>query len=516
MEALKSRMVAGVRFLDAGDGKFVPPVLMGADPVLTVEEHESRLSEIRSRMTDINAEAAGRQLTEAQRAEWNQLGEEREQTVATIEELRARQAVIEELNESPESRESGASFSTRRAGAAVGDDIWDLSTVRMTAANPRAAAGELRSRAMRAIEMAHFPQDRALTSPEDARSHIARLLDADPDVGDFDGGEFARRLLITGSPLYRKAFFKTLAGQSLSPEEQRAFSIGSTGNYPVPYTLDPTIVPTSNSVVNPLRQISRIVQVTGNTWKGVTSGAITAAYTAEATEASDNTPTLLQPTINVEKAQAFVPFSIEVDQDWSAVQAEMATLFADAKDDLEATKFALGAGHGSNEPQGVLVGGTTAIDTATASVFADDDLYSVEEALPPRFRPRAQWIANRAVYNKVRQFDTYGGAMLWKRIGEGLANAPTGNTGAEVLGYPANELSTMATDVTTGAGTIAMFGDFRHFVIVDRVGMNVELIPHLFATGSNFPSGQRGLYAYWRNSSGVIAPNAFRKLKIKA
>jgi hypothetical protein len=40
------------------------------------------------------------------------------------------------------------------------------------------------------------------------------------------------------------------------------------------------------------------------------------------------------PTATVTKAHAFVPFSIEVDQDWGALEAEMGKLFQDAKDDL--------------------------------------------------------------------------------------------------------------------------------------------------------------------------------------
>ena len=42
--------------------------------------------------------------------------------------------------------------------------------------------------------------------------------------------------------------------------------------------------------------------------------------------------------------------------------------------------------------------------------------------------------------------------------------------------------------------------------------MSVELIPHLFATGNNRPSGSRGLFAFWRNGAGVVDWNAIRRL----
>jgi hypothetical protein len=49
--------------------------------------------------------------------------------------------------------------------------------------------------------------------------------------------------------------------------------------------------------------------------------------------------------------------------------------------------------------------------------------------------------------------------------------------------------------------------------------MDVELIPHLFATANNRPSGQRGLYAYWRNTTAIKNPSlgansAFYSLKV--
>ena len=46
---------------------------------------------------------------------------------------------------------------------------------------------------------------------------------------------------------------------------------------------------------------------------------------------------------------------------------------------------------------------------------------------------------------------------------------------------------------------------------MDRIGLSVEVIPHLVGTNHR-PTGQRGLYAYWRNGAGVLSANAFRVL----
>jgi HK97 family phage major capsid protein len=73
----------------------------------------------------------------------------------------------------------------------------------------------------------------------------------------------------------------------------------------------------------------------------------------------------------------------------------------------------------------------------------------------------------------------------------------------------------MGTGTTTGTKLI-IAGDFQAgYLIADRLGMSVELVPHLFGATSRFPKGQRGLFAIWRTGGGVLAQNAFRYLEVK-
>jgi HK97 family phage major capsid protein len=218
--------------------------------------------------------------------------------------------------------------------------------------------------------------------------------------------------------------------------------------------------------------------------------------------------------------QAFVPFSVEAEGDWTGMDSALARLFADSKDDEEATAFATGNGTPPN-PFGVLTGATGTTPAATGLTITAANLYSLEGALAPRFRPRAQFVANRAMYNIIRALDTAGGAQLWLRVGELLPNNPAsdggaGNTGLRLLGYPVNELSTMSATVVN-ATKIMLLGDFSYFKIIDRVGMNIELVQNLTqqavaGAGFGFPTGQRGLFAWWRNGSKVLDAVAFRAL----
>jgi HK97 family phage major capsid protein len=128
-------------------------------------------------------------------------------------------------------------------------------------------------------------------------------------------------------------------------------------------------------------------------------------------------------------------------------------------------------------------------------------------------------VANRAVYQKIRHFTTAGGNSIWDagtQLQVGVPNnvPQPGNLGTAVLGYPAYEASAMSSAFTTGQ-LLAVLGDFsRYFIIVDRIGMTVENVPHVFGTTSIYPTGQRGIFAYWRNSSGVASTSAFKVLKL--
>ena len=75
--------------------------------------------------------------------------------------------------------------------------------------------------------------------------------------------------------------------------------------------LDPTIVLTSNGSTNPYRQLASVKQTTSNAWQGVNSAGVTAALLAEATAASDASPTIGQIQIFPQKFAAWVFGSFE-------------------------------------------------------------------------------------------------------------------------------------------------------------------------------------------------------------
>lgn len=407
-------------------------------------------------------------------------------------------------------------FNVRNAST----DIYDLSGAHRMARSPDDETRILRENAMRAMERAEYPTVNA----DQAKAHIEHLmnrfrqLDAGvpPDQRESNVRAFSKRILMTGSAFYEQAFGRWLTGRGLDSDETRALSLTNTqGGFAVPFTLDPTIIHTSNYSVNPYRTIARLETIATTAWQPITSTGFTVSRGNELTEASDNAPTIGRPTITPQRIQGFIPFDYELGQDWGSLQSEMTSLLQEAKDDEEATSFTTGTGT-APQAQGILTGATTLVTSAGTGAFAVADIYVLEEALPARYKARSQFVANRSFYNKARQLDTGGGGSLWMGVAplaQGLKNeVPSpGYTGYELIGYPAYECSAMATAGGVTGTLLAVLGDWRYFVVVDRVGMDVELIPQMM--GPNLrPVGQRGLYAIWRNDSRVLLAGAFRVL----
>lgn len=475
---------------------------------MTIDERRARANAISDRFNEIHAEYGASTLPDDIRGEWDNLIVERNDNAKAIldYERRSRELAmmagdenrLENVGVDSGSRGQGGSGRPRRKG--VPDNVFALEDYRSLSNTFDDLKQGYRDGAMLVVERTSYAHPRAEADKTSAA--IQRLL----DTKDSKDGAFAQRIIATGSPVYARAFGKTLKGSPLNAEEQRALSLGSDpdGGFAVPFQLDPTIILTSDGTANPLRQISRIETIVGKEWQGVTSEGVTVTRTTESDEATDDAPTLEQPVVRANRVQGFIPFSVELGQDWGSLQSEMAVLLADAKDIEEASSFTLGDGNDPNA--GGVVGSLdvgSLVTTITNDTFAVGDIYKLEGALPPRFRGRARFMANRSIYNQVRGFGTAGQPY-------GTLYDPSVRT---LIGYQSHEASDMAASVVDAA-KILLFGDFSKFLIVDRLGMSIELIPHLFGVAGR-PTGQRGIYAIWRNNSVILTSNAFRLLKVQ-
>lgn len=462
-------------------------------PLAELDDYQT---EVRNRLQAIHNEAGAHPFSDEQREEFAVLEEADSAIDRKRTELEAREAVVRRLADNPKNVERGDSgtptFYSAKPKRQESRDLW----APLPPLEQSKIAGEVADRAQRALEHMTFAEK---VDADATKARIEQIVKSDQRA--------AQRVWQTSNPVYERAFFKKLANAQLSGEEERVLSIsgqagdGTEGNLAVPVTIDPTLILTADVAVSPLRRISRVVQISGNIWRGIAADGIVASYDPEMTETSDDSPSLTQPEIEVEKAQAFVPYSIEIGEDWGSLRSEMTRAFAEAKNSLEADKFLNGAGAASTEPEGLLTGATNSV--GFGATFAEADLFSLVDRLPDRYQDNASILMSRGIASLVRQMGTADNGLWADSLQAGQPN--------RLLGYPV--YLTSGLDSTTEEGDkIAVIGDFSRFVIVDRVGLSVELVPHLFGTARNYPNGMRGLYAYWRNSSGVVDANAFRVL----
>jgi HK97 family phage major capsid protein len=478
----------------------------------TADEVVAYDKELKSRIDELEAEFGVQRFSDEAREEYAAIREAREEVAAWQVEYAERQAYAEKQANAGKIEGPGKFTAPNIAKSRLPEDLTDLSEYRARTNSEEAMIALMRDGARKLSEAATYPHPRA--TEEGTVAHIHKLL-ATHDNGEegVPAGSLARRVLVTGSEVYGRAFGKYISGQPLTPTEQAAINtVGTTtaGGYAVPYQLDPTVVLTSDGATNPLRAISRVEQLAGNTWKGVTSTGFTVTRgPAESTAVDPKTLTLGQPEVTVQPVKAEVQFSIEAGEDWPRLQAEVARMFQDAKDSEEADSFVNGAG------TTVYPGGISATldpssyvataDTSAPIALALADLFTLRGALPPRFRPNAKYLAADAIYGLIRQFavGTVGDGSVWTYgITEGDPD--------RLLGKPAYESSAMDDDMTEG-NLVVIYGDFQYFLIAEKIGMTVELDPHVRDTNGKW-TGDRALLMHYRNSSVILADNAFRAL----
>lgn len=407
----------------------------------------------------------------------------------------------------------------RAAGGGYGELRIERGSIQPYTTSHTTVSSATRDAAMRTLE-------RSVKAGLPARS--AEVVEGLVDSGPEASRSWVQRWVTeTGAPEYRSAFAQLLlhgearAALQWSPAERESFErvtrlaaeqramgegSGPAGSYLVPWELDPTVILTSGGSTNPLMQIARVVASYSNSWHGVSSAGVVAEWLDEAAEASDASPTLAEPTVPNHKLSVFVPFSVELAGDAVDLMGQLGRLMSDGAAQL--LNAALTTGSGVKQPTGIV----TALAGAPASVIAAEtggtvtsaDVYRTQNQLPPRFQANARWAGNLSILNALRQFETQNGALRFPSL---QTDPPT------LLGRPVHELSNMDNTIAAGSNVL-LYGDFSDgFVISQRVGSSVELIPQVFGENRR-PTGQRGVWLWARYGSDVVNANAFRLLQL--
>lgn len=355
------------------------------------------------------------------------------------------------------------------------------------------------------------------------KSQIEKILRT--QNSDTDGQLLAAYFIATSSPDYRSAFQK--ATGSLAPvftakegaavnqvrSLQRAMAIGAsgTGGFAVPVIIDPTVIMVAQGSSNPILQRARVVTITNDRWKGLSSAGVSWKFDAEAATADDNSPTITQPEVVTYRADGFIPYSIEVGQDWPGFAEEMSSMLGRGYRELLAEKLATGSA--ANTPRGLVsrlvlqTSPDVSTATTTAGTLAGADIYAMWARLPERHRDQATWLSSTSVQNAIRQLGT---------VDPNFTVNITDTAIPRLFGrdYALTDYMDSAAAGTAAANELIV-GDLNGYLIAQRAGMTIEFVPMLFDVTNNRPTGQRGWFAYARIGADVVDPTAFQLLQNK-
>jgi HK97 family phage major capsid protein len=432
-----------------------------------------------------------------------------------------------EIRRAERLRESRAKWKTTQVAPAKPDDTRDVRSLNRN---------ELVSRAMKIVDSPVTEEIYEGVDPTTigfdfdgsrAQKHIAKLMRTNSKY--FNGDAFARYLIASESEEYRSAFGKILARGSgnamLTPEESRMVELvqelraamnittDNQGGYGVPVLIDPSIILTGQGHPNDFFALAEVKNITTDEWKGVTSAGATSYWTTEGTTFTDGSPTLAQPTVTTKKLTTTVKYSFEIQGDYPGFAGEVAGVMAASHNEKIVEGLTQGSGTAA-QPTGIVTALEANATISKVMVATDGslfaaDIYAVRDALPIRYRGNAAWMSATTTNSQVRQFGTSDPNFTVDLTAEGAYNvmgrrwylndymdSPVGSGG-----------STSASDITP-----VIFGDWRNFVIANRVGATVETVQHVLDTTTGMPTGQRMTFMWARIGSNVVNPNGFRYL----
>ena len=375
-------------------------------------------------------------------------------------------------------------------------------------ADPWNARGETRSLALSAAEK--------VPASDDVRQKLSTFIENDESPIPGLAASWALR---TSAPAYRSAFRRLirdpLNGHRLfdrdeleafqAVEEIRGMVVGTNtgGGYLVPSFLDPAIVLTNSGSSNIMRGVAKVVNLThGNVYTGITSAGVDASWDAELAVVSDDSPQLASVTVPVFKGQAFIRASFETLEDTN-IDQQVAELFADAKDRLEWVAFM--TGNGTTAAEGVfttLAATTTSrLVSTTAATIGLTDLQSLYRQLPVRWRKRGLFLMNPLYRMAIQALGTAVSASFTTDLTQPPTDYLFGKAVLESDDAP-------STQTTTALDSEIAFFDPNEYLVVDKIGAQIEFIPNLFDGSSGRPTGERGFLMHWRAGGKITTASA--------
>lgn len=148
------------------------------------------------------------------------------------------------------------------------------------------------------------------------------------------------------------------------------------------------------------------------------------------------------------------------------------------------------AGDGSNQPEGVTVGGTLGVTAAAAMVFTVDELYDLKHSVDPAYRLSPTWMINDTTLLAIKKKKDGEGRYLWQ-------SSLAGGIPDTIDGDPIQVNQHMPSP--TSALRPIVYGDFSKYVIRDVLGIRTRRLVERYAEFD-----QEGFVAFLRTDGKII------------
>lgn len=165
-------------------------------------------------------------------------------------------------------------------------------------------------------------------------------------------------------------------------------------------------------------------------------------------------------------------------------------------------------GDGANCPLGLFVASADGINTDrdvstgnTATEIKFDGLMEAKYAVKAQYQPNARWLFHRTAVKQLAKLKSADGNYVWQ---------PSVVLGAPdiLLGKPVTMSEYVPSTFTTGL-YVGLFGDFKHYWIVDSLAFEIQVLNELYAANN-----QIGYIGRMETDGAPVLPAAFSRVTL--
>jgi HK97 family phage major capsid protein len=269
----------------------------------------------------------------------------------------------------------------------------------------------------------------------------------------------------------------------------------TTGGYGVPTAWVNAIVTDVNALETVRRLGAQVIPITG-TANLTTMAKVNGAFVAEAGSIGATDPTVGRVTLSPQLLACSTIGSWAFFNRFLDGQAEAAIrrAFSQGIAEVEGDKFLTGSGSGA--PQGLTVGGTSALTAGSATVVTAAELTSLYMSVHPQYQGNGNWIMNGTTISEISILeDGNGNRIVQPNMQQGLMTL----WGRPIINEP------LMPNTATGLKPIVFADLASGYVIGEEVGLTVLMDPYTQAG-----TGETKMYMYKYVDGRVKVPAAVK------